>query len=140
MDVELLLTWLPGLYFRRKELVVLFHSSFIVTRSISIVLIVDPISAVESVIAERFYEQSSRESAVFEGNVIFFAAFIAAGNIVIGVAEVDNGIEAHISSDSEGMLKEQPAAAHALVVWVDTDRTHSEHRFFVSVLIDEFRA
>ena len=96
--VEFLLTGLPCLDLRRLELFVVFIDSSLVTaRSIGVVLMIEPLSAVERSLDELLDEQRRGVHIALEADVVPEAALVAAGNVVIGVAEVDNDIVAHFT-------------------------------------------
>ena len=137
MDVEFLLTWLPCFDFRRKLRVELFNSFFVFAGSIGIALIVVPLAAVQSAFRQLLYQQSSRENITFKAYVVLLAAFIATGNIVIGIAEIYDGIVAHFSAKGKSILKESLANALTLIIGMHTERPHSEDGLFVSFFVFE---
>ena len=117
VNEEFLLTWLPCFDLRRKELVELLNSLGIVTASVRIALVVEPFSAVKSAFFQLFYEQSSRKYISLEADVVLLAALISSCDIVIRVAEVDNGIISHIKSKFKGMLKQGFSVTFSLIAW-----------------------
>lgn len=88
VDVEFLLTWLPCLDLRREEPVELLDGVGIVTWCIGVIGAVYPLSAVESAFTELLDEQGSRENISLETDIEFLAALVAAGDVVVGIAEV----------------------------------------------------
>ncbi len=137
MDVEFLLTWLPCFDFGRKLRVELFNSFFVFAGSIGIALIVVPLAAVQSAFRQLLYQQSSRENITFKAHVVLLAAFIATSHIVIGIAEIYDGIVAHFSAKGKSILKESLANALTLIIGMHTEGTHCKDGLFISFLVFE---
>ena len=138
MYPELLLAWLPALQLWREERIELGNSLLVVARSVNIGRVIEPLSAVESTVGQLFDEERGREDIPLEADVELLAALVAACDVVVGVAEVDHRIIAHIPSDSERMLKQSLADASALILGEHAQRTHSDDILHAALLIDEF--
>lgn len=138
VDVKFLLTWLPSLFFGRKELVELLDCRGIVAAGVGIALAVEPFSAVEYAFFQFFHEQSGRKNAVIEANAVLLAAFVAACDVVIGISEVYNDVVAQIESELKSMFQECLTAAFALKFGQYAYRTHREYGLFAALFVDEF--
>ena len=135
VNEKFLLAWLPRLDLRRKELIKLRNSPGVAAWLIGVIGMIKPLSAVKRVIAERFYKQRSRENIALKADVVSFAAFISARDVIIRISEINNGIISKLFHDLKGVFKENPAVSPALIVRVDADRTHRNDGLYIAVFV-----
>ncbi len=138
VNVEFLLTWLPCLDFWRKLFVKFRNSLSIFAWFVDVTGAIKPLSAVESVIAEDFHKQRSRENIALKTHVVLFAAFVSTGNVIVGIAEIYNHVISHFLYDLEGVFKESLTVSHALKIRVNAKRSHSDDWLYIAVFISEF--
>ncbi len=124
VNIKFFLTWLPCPDFWWKELIKFCNSLNITAWLISIIGMIEPFSAVESIITEHFYKQSSRENIALKTDIVLFTAFIATDNVIIGITEVYNSIISHFLYDFKGMFKHSLTISHTLIIRVNANRTH----------------
>lgn len=126
VNVNFFLTWLPCFDFGLKEFVKFRNSLSIATWLIGIIGMIVPFPAIESIITKDFHKQSSRENIAFETNVVPFAAFVAASNVIIGISEIDNHVISHFLYDFKGVFKERLTVSHTLIIRMYTKRPHRD--------------